>query len=159
MFLEIGVILVAAAVTGGIYHLTSPVGFFASAQNTESIRDAHSTDFISELDLAEVHDLLAERNTVIIDTRLTPDFEAGHLPGAISVPVDMGDIQRREQLSHVSKDAPIVLYCQSRNCPFSGTVAKRLLADGYYNLRLFPGGWTEWDANRDHVAMAAKTSR
>jgi rhodanese-related sulfurtransferase len=81
---------------------------------------------------------------VFIDARLAADYERGHLDGAISVPVDANDTLRQKRTSALPKNSRIVLYCQSAGCKFAERVAVRLLDDGFTNLAIFKGGWTEW---------------
>jgi rhodanese-related sulfurtransferase len=48
------------------------------------------------------------RDVVILDTRPANEYAAGHIAGAISVPVD--DLQRR--LRRLPKDKEYVAYCR-----------------------------------------------
>jgi rhodanese-related sulfurtransferase len=74
------------------------------------------------------------------------------LKGAISVPVDANDVERRKATARMSKDARIVLYCQSAGCKFAETVAVKLVDDGFSNTSIFRGGWAEWVAKNGSTA-------
>lgn len=60
------------------------------------------------VDWAEFKKLYDSRGAVVIDVRDPASFEAGHIPGARSIPLDQ--IERRAtELKKLGK--PIVLYC------------------------------------------------
>jgi len=46
---------------------------------------------------------LLNNNAVFVDARPNDDFKAGHLEGAINIPVDIIDDQRRKVMSGHSK--------------------------------------------------------
>jgi rhodanese-related sulfurtransferase len=145
-FLATLLLLVLSAAAGTTYHALSPVGFLAGAQTTEEIRNAHSTDFVSTIGLSKAEDLIAGGQAVFVDARMETDYQVGHLPGAISVPVDLPDDERQRRFTTVPKGSALVIYCQSSGCPYSRALTKKLLQDGFYNLRLYPGGWVDWDS-------------
>ena len=55
-----------------------------------------------------------------------------------------------------SKDALVVTYCVSVQCPASNKLAKRLLELGYTNIIEFPDGMAGWDAAGHKTEGAAK---
>lgn len=80
------------------------------------------------IDAAEARRLV-EGGAVLVDVRTPAEFADGHLPGAISVPVQ--DLDRRiEDLG--PKDRPIVLYCRSG--VRSGRAARILTDAGYASV-------------------------
>jgi rhodanese-related sulfurtransferase len=107
----------------------------------------------SELDSvtrAELADRLRDGDVVLLDVRPEPEFYAGHITGAISVPV--GDLKRR--LRGLPKDRQIVAYCRGPYCVFADDAVRTLRRRGYRAARL-EDGYPEWaraglpvDANR-----------
>jgi len=74
----------------------------------------------------------------LLDVRTSREFAAGHLPGAVNIP--LGDLERRMQ-SLGPKDRPIVAYCQSGQR--SGFAKRLLTANGFtvvHNL----GAMSSW---------------
>jgi phage shock protein E len=65
----------------------------------------------------------------LVDVRASFEFAAGHLPGAINVPVQQLD-QRLAELE--PKDKPIVVYCRSGHR--SQVAYDKLKAAGFTNL-------------------------
>jgi rhodanese-related sulfurtransferase len=73
----------------------------------------------------EARKLVAE-GARLLDVRTAKEFGAGHLPGAVNIP--LGDLQRRMH-SLGPKDRPIVAYCHSGQR--SGLAKRLLLANGF----------------------------
>jgi rhodanese-related sulfurtransferase len=93
--------------------------------------------------LDEVQQLMTEGG-LLIDARSPELFEAGHIEGAISLPlVDietvLPDFSRR-----VDKDRTVVTYCSGFGCPDSFDLGVRLIETGYSDVRVFEGGYPEW---------------
>lgn len=88
--------------------------------------------------------LLAELSTgqvVLLDVRPEEEFEAGHLPEAINIPL----AQLERMLSKLPKDKDIVAYCRGPYCVLSHEAVQRLRQLGY-SVRRFEEGFPEWKA-------------
>lgn len=135
--------VVIALLCGMVYHFANDEGFLAHANATTSVQQAHLGSFVPKISSKNVAKLI-NSNTVIIDARLARDFDAGHIEGAVNVPVDICDKGFSEALVDIDKNARIVVYCQSAGCPFALKTAKRLKDNGFSNIAIFKGGWNEW---------------
>jgi rhodanese-related sulfurtransferase len=80
-------------------------------------------------------------DVVILDTRPTSEYEAGHIAGAISVPV--ADLRRR--LKELPKDKQYVAYCRGPYCVYADQAVEFLQARGRRAGRLSEG-FPEWRA-------------
>ncbi len=69
---------------------------------------------------------LVESGARLVDVRTREEFAAGHLPGAVNIPVQELD-RRMAELE--PKGEPVVLYCRSGNR--SGRAARMLKGAGY----------------------------
>ncbi len=78
---------------------------------------------------------------VILDTRPAGEYAAGHIAGAISVPVD--DVQ--ERLAKLPKGKAYVAYCRGPYCIYADRAVEILLAAGRKARRLIDG-FPEWKA-------------
>jgi rhodanese-related sulfurtransferase len=78
-------------------------------------------------------------DVVVLDVRPTPEFEAGHIPGARSVPVG----KLRQYLRALPKDAEVVAYCRGPYCVYADD-AVRLLRRRGYRARRLEDGFPEW---------------
>jgi rhodanese-related sulfurtransferase/DNA-binding transcriptional ArsR family regulator len=82
----------------------------------------------------------AERNeVVIVDVRPTEEFEAGHIPGAVSIPIDELDAK----VVQLPRDREIVAYCRGPFCVLAPRAVAILRAHGFHARRL-DEGLPEW---------------
>jgi rhodanese-related sulfurtransferase len=79
------------------------------------------------------------KQVVILDTRPASEYVAGHIAGAISVPVD--DLQRR--LKELTKGKEYVAYCRGPYCVYADRAVEILRANGRRARRLAEG-FPEW---------------
>jgi len=140
----VGVSLAATAV-GLIYHSRGYAGLLAHPQATAAIQRAHYSAIVPKVSLGTVKRLM-RTGAVIVDARYTRDFNLGHLEGARNIPVYADKEQRQAEMAGVSKDARIVVYCQSKGCPYAAKVAAALEQDDFRHVSVFKGGWQEWSA-------------
>jgi rhodanese-related sulfurtransferase/predicted transcriptional regulator len=78
---------------------------------------------------------------VVLDVRPTEEHQAGHLPGAVSIPI--GELQRR--LAELPRDREIVAYCRGPYCAFALQAVELLREEGFSARRL-EEGLPEWQA-------------
>ena len=78
---------------------------------------------------------------VVLDARPASEYEAGHIAGALSVPVD--DLQRR--LCEFPKDKEYVAYCRGPYCVYADRAVEILRTHGRRARRLVEG-FPEWRA-------------
>jgi len=133
----------AALLGGGLYHFASDQGLLANAKATEALQKGHAVDFIGKVPEKKVRRLLGTE-TVIIDARLARDYEAGHLDGAISIPIDANDALWEERVAKIPAGRPILTYCQSAGCKYAEEVSVKLIEEGHSDISIFKGGWVEW---------------
>jgi rhodanese-related sulfurtransferase/predicted transcriptional regulator len=79
------------------------------------------------------------KQVVILDTRPAREYLAGHIPGALSIPVD--DLQRR--LKELTKSREYVAYCRGPYCIYADQAVEMLRANGRRARRLVEG-FPEW---------------
>ena len=78
---------------------------------------------------------------VVLDVRPATEYAAGHLPGAVSIPV--GELRRR--LAELPGDREIVAYCRGPYCAFAHEAVALLRQEGFAARRL-EDGLPEWQA-------------
>jgi len=80
-------------------------------------------------------------DVVLLDTRPEHEFRAGHIPGALNVPVE----ELGEHLHVLPMDQEVIAYCRGPYCAFSDEAVAVLRANGY-RARRFSLGFPDWRA-------------
>src|SRR6202171_3557693 len=96
----------------------------------------------SDAEAVEMNELLKRvrsKSVVVLDTRPPSEYAAGHIAGAISVPVD--DLQRR--LRQLPKGKEYVAYCRGPYCVYADRAVEILRSNGRHARRLREG-FQEW---------------
>jgi rhodanese-related sulfurtransferase/DNA-binding transcriptional ArsR family regulator len=95
---------------------------------------------------------LARSNTVVVlDARPAGEYVAGHIPGAISVPID--ELQRR--LKELTKCKEYVAYCRGPYCVYADRAVEVLRARGR-RARRPADGFPEWQSAGFPVARGTE---
>lgn len=87
---------------------------------------------------------------VVLDVRPTPEYIAGHIPGAVSIPLD----ELPDRLAELPADAEVVAYCRSAYCVLAHDAVRLLTAYGRRAVRLAEG-MLEWRLADQPVATGA----
>lgn len=112
----------------------------AHRPHTELARRAYlGPEDTDAVDTAELLRRLATGDAVVIDVRPTPEYAAGHLPGAIHLPVE----ELAARLSELPPDREIVAYCRGQYCVLAHD-AVRLLTGHGLTARRAAQGILEW---------------
>jgi len=94
----------------------------------------------------EARQLFDSGEYVFVDARSPEDYEAGHIPGAVSLPVGQSEERVAAFLEHYPPEASIITYCSGRTCQDSHHLAEFLLEFGYDNVTVFIDGFPGWEA-------------
>ena len=137
---EASLLLLVAAALGFIYTAATEKGLFARSSPGASAAGANAPQMISA---EEVWSLFQSGSALFVDSRHDFDFKAGHIKGAINVPLKDFDIAA-SPLRDVAKDRLLVIYCDGADCNSSIELAVRLGKAGFKNTRILFGGWREW---------------
>jgi rhodanese-related sulfurtransferase/DNA-binding transcriptional ArsR family regulator len=127
------------------------------------VRLYHGLRMVAELRLAEVRQLvnefLGDRGALepvlaeellarakkglvtVLDVRPREEFEAGHLPGAVNIPID----RLESELARLPKKREVVAYCRGPYCLMSFDAVLKLRQRGWKARRLNEG-YPEWKA-------------
>ncbi len=107
----------------------------------ERLTDAYlgDRDGLDAIDRDELVSRLHSGDLVVLDVRPEAEFRAGHIAGAVSVPLD----ELRRRLRKVPKDADVVAYCRGPYCVYADDAVRELRRRGYRARRL-EDGFPEW---------------
>lgn len=135
---------------------TSVLTFLACLQRTAEAQLAEmrvlthetlSQEDLESIGMAELRRRMTLGEAVVIDVRPADEFAAGHLPGAISIP--MAELAKR--MSGLPKQSEVVAYCRGPYCAMSADAVRRLRRAGYRARRL-PDGPIQWALSGDRTA-------
>ena len=93
------------------------------------------------VDAVGLMERLTEGSVVVLDVRPEEEYRAGHVPGALSVPL----ASLEAALQTLPKDKEVVAYCRGPYCVFSDEAVRALSARGYRASRLTVG-FPDWRA-------------
>ena len=82
---------------------------------------------------------LGRGEIVLVDVRPREEFEAGHIRGARSIPLD----ELEQRLAELPADREVVAYCRGPFCAYAHAAVRQLRAEGRTARRL-EEGWPEW---------------
>jgi rhodanese-related sulfurtransferase len=123
----------------------SPAGISLSAQEAISVRGEAGQAGLEVVELAEAQRIAKAGDYVILDARSTDHYEAGHIPGALSMPVkDPGARFAGLQVLLVPKQ-PVMVYCSGQACDQALRLGAFLREQGIEQVALFEGGMEVWE--------------
>jgi len=98
-------------------------------------------DELEPVSARELERRIREGDVTVIDVRPREEYEAGHIQGALSVPVD----ELKRGRSAPPKTREVVAYCRGRYCVYAVEAVTLLRKRGYHARRLVDGlpGWRD----------------
>jgi rhodanese-related sulfurtransferase len=98
-------------------------------------------DELEPVDARELLERARSGDVVVLDARPAEEYRAGHISGAISVPV--GELERR--LAELPPEKEVIAYCRGPYCVMALEAVRRLRTSGRKARRLAEG-FPEWRA-------------
>ena len=122
----------------------------------EQVTTAYLTgrDALEPVTLKELRRLMRDDEVTVLDVRPREEYEAGHIPGALSVPV--AELGRR--LRDIPKGREVVAYCRGPYCVYS-LEAVTLLRRRGYRARRADEGFPDWRAEGLPIASGGEETR
>jgi rhodanese-related sulfurtransferase/DNA-binding transcriptional ArsR family regulator len=96
-------------------------------------------DGVEQIAADQLQARLAKGTVIVLDVRPGPEYRAGHIPGALSAPLDSLDAVA----ATLSKRREIVAYCRGPYCVYADD-AVRLLQERGLKARRLDVGLPEW---------------
>jgi rhodanese-related sulfurtransferase len=103
-----------------------------------------------QIDRDELLRRAAAGEVIILDVRPALEYAAGHVPGAISIPIE----ELSEHLADLPTDTEIIAYCRGPYCVFAHEAVRLLTAHGRRAVRL-ADGMLEWRLAEQPVEVKA----
>lgn len=110
-------------------------------------------DDLEAVDQVELVSRVRSGEVTLLDVRPSEEFKAGHIPGAVSIP--LAELESR--LADLPRDREIVAYCRGPYCVLSVEAVEVLRAKGFQAVRM-EAGVPDWRAHGFPVAGEKSTS-
>lgn len=125
----------------------------ANAHLAETERAARAylgNDDVEPIDRDALLDRISQGNVVIIDVRPEDEFAAGHIEGAVSIPLE----ELYDRVCELPRDLDVVAYCRGEYCVLSYEAVRLLRGKGLRAQRM-EGGMLEWRLEDRPVTTAS----
>ena len=96
-------------------------------------------DAVEQVAADELEERLAKGTVIVLDVRPEAEFRAGHIPGALSAPLD----SLEEMAARLPRRREIVAYCRGPYCVYADDAVRLLRQRGLKAKRL-DVGFPEW---------------
>lgn len=96
-------------------------------------------DHLDPVDREELLERTKGTGVIILDVRPQEEYEAGHIPGAVSMPL----AELRGRIDELPPDADVVAYCRGVYCVLAPQAVEMLSQHGFKARRLHDG-FPEW---------------
>ena len=103
-----------------------------------------------------------ESGFLFVDARRTKPYEAGHIPGAVSISAWEPGIGAKisKLLESEVLEAPVIVYCtRAKDCEDSHIVGGNLKSAGFQDVYVYQGGFPDWKDNGKEVATGSEPGR
>ena len=107
-------------------------------------------DTLEPVTLKDLRRRMRDADVTVVDVRPAAEFAAGHIPGAVSLP--LAELKRR--LHELPADRDIIAYCRGRYCVYSLDAVMLLRKQGYHARRAREG-FPDWKAAGLRVEIGA----
>jgi rhodanese-related sulfurtransferase/DNA-binding HxlR family transcriptional regulator len=96
-------------------------------------------DDVEAIGRDELVERLRNCDVILVDVRPSEEFDAGHIEGARSIPID----ELQDRLAELPTDREIVAYCRGPFCAYAHEAVRTLESAGR-RARRMSEGWPEW---------------
>jgi rhodanese-related sulfurtransferase len=85
-----------------------------------------------------------EKGTLFLDARASEDYHAGHIVGALNLPVHQFDAHFLGVVEQLEASRVIITYCGGKDCTQGRDLALILREMEFKSVYFLVDGWTEW---------------
>jgi len=107
--------------------------------DVEAAASAYLGPDTEQVTRSELLERIQTGRVTVIDVRPREEYAAGHIPAAVSVPLD----ELAERLAELPEDHDIVAYCRGAYCVLAHEAVRMLTEHGHTAMRLAEG-MLEW---------------
>jgi rhodanese-related sulfurtransferase len=104
------------------------------------------TGGLPAVSLKEAREAYEAGYALFVDARDPDFFKAGHIPGAVNLPVKDFDRDLPKLKERLLAAPRVITYCDGASCEMSVELTEKLLFAGLENVEIFTGGIQQWKA-------------
>ena len=97
-------------------------------------------DYYTIKQVEQLKSISKNKNALLVDVREPSEFNSGHIPGAINIPLRT----LTQNLDKIPQNRPVILYCTTGYRTAMGVMSLEML--GYHNVSGFPPSIQGWKA-------------
>ncbi len=145
------IIILSAIFAAGDYLITKPEMpdwsiIQKSAKDSAFVPESAYPDDPPFITLNEALVKYQTPGVLFIDARAPEDYEMAHITGAINIPYDYIDQSYWTDVPpELNNYDTFVVYCSGTECELSLLLGRDMIYQGYENVYIFFGGWSEWE--------------
>ena len=106
----------------------------------QAVRGLKGIQTVEELTLAQLMQRLEQGDVVLLDVRPSKEYEKGHIPGALSFPLE----KIEQHWKKLPRDKELVAYCRGPYCTLSFQAIQWLGKHGVSRVKKLNVGYPEW---------------
>ena len=127
-----------------------------ASHEVQNLAERHfdGRDKLEPVTAAELSQRLRKGRVTLIDVRPDHEYRAGHIEGAISVPLN----RLQARLPELPRSRPVIAYCRGPYCLFAIDAVEQLRDKGFKSFRLAIG-YPDWAAEGRPVVATAKEAQ
>jgi len=104
---------------------------------------AEESELKSDISLEEAYNVYESGGAIFIDTRKITDYDQGHIKDSINIYAEQLE-DYKDVIASLPKEIKIITYCGGTDCDLSIELANYLVEEGFFDVKIFFGGWIEW---------------
>ena len=140
-------IICSAVILGFSYTYLTEKGLWGTAKASDLNKAGAVGPPPSSINYAEAKLLYDKGSALFIDARHFFDFRRSHIKSAVNIPLAEFETKQKT-IEALPKDKVIIVYCDASECNSSIELAAKLYERGFGGVRIFFGGWQDWNSNK-----------
>lgn len=121
-----------------IFLIIAGILMLGACGTTDTSNEHSGGKLYEDVTVGQAKKLIANDEVVVIDVRTQKEYDEGHIPNAMLIPLDEVD----NVMEEMDKDASYLMVCRSGNR--SSTASELLAKNGFQHIKNMAGGMNEW---------------
>jgi rhodanese-related sulfurtransferase len=116
------------------------IGMQGLADIDRLVRDFRTQkNTLEAVTMEELQERVQSKNVMLLDVRPAHEYNSGHIPGALNIPID----QLAKRIKELHKTKHYIAYCRGPFCVFADDAVELLIKKGFKAKRL-EEGYPDW---------------